>query len=143
MPPVTLAQVKRAFAPVLSTSPERLEPRYDDVLEGALVKANSAVDGALLGRGYSAAQAQAWDRRAEFVTDLAVFWALATGGLFADLDQAVLDRFDRRKELDLAAVLIGGALQGPQPVTDGGSLGGLGGGRFDTTGYRITMDTVF
>lgn len=95
---------------------------WDGIISDANAAAVNSIRGALLGRGYSPAQIEAWDRVQEFQTDLAIFWALVNGGVTKDYDDRLIAKLDRRAELATVDLTINGALVQP------GGGAGVGGG---------------
>lgn len=97
------------------------------------------VRGALLNRGFTLAQIDAWDRREEFNRDLALWWVGVKGeAYFSDAEKQMLAKLDRRQELETVAVVADGALQSPDSTS-----GGYGYGTLDTTDDTFTRDTVW
>ncbi len=97
------------------------------------------VRGALLNRGFTLAQIDAWDRREEFNRDLALWWVGVKGeAYFSDAEKQMLAKLDRREELETVAVVASGALQSPDSTS-----GGYGYGTLDTTDDTFTRDTVW
>lgn len=134
-PWITDAQLLAALAAVYG----KADPAALAVEPGALADANAfagnEVVGRLLQRGFTLAQIDAWDRRVEFNTTVALWWLFTFGGVpYVGNDQRVKD-FDRRKELSdpLTALFIGNVLVNPNAAGEadpggGVSHGAMGGG---------------
>lgn len=107
----TLATLRKALLNVLQIANEAdLPEQYGEtIIEDSRRAANSEIYAALLGRGYSAAQIEDWDRGIEFERDLTLFWCLVKGGALS-IEDARMRALDRRKELAEVAVTVGGEL---------------------------------
>jgi hypothetical protein len=103
---VTVDDVKDAVADGLHLSggAAALEPWWDGVCTRALASALADVRGALIGRGFSQAQLDAWGGHDAFVIDLATFWAATRGGMLEAFDAKFVEKIDRRKDLEKVAV---------------------------------------
>jgi len=96
------------------------------------------IRGALINRGFSAAQVDAWERGAEFERDIGLWWAIIRGGRPAHIDDQMMEALDRRMELKTVAVEVSsGAAQEP-----GGNQSNIVSGTLDTTTDRWTKDTL-
>jgi hypothetical protein len=80
------------------------------ILPGAQQSAYQDIVGALIGRGFSQAQIDAWDRGPEFERDLMLFRAHSRGGGLSTEKPAALDR---SKDLLRVEVFIKGVWQQP------------------------------
>jgi hypothetical protein len=69
-------------------------------------KACDEIHAKLQGRGYTKEQIDAWDRRREFNLDIAIYWCLNDYRGTEESDGWIRP-YDRRKELETVAVLIG------------------------------------
>ncbi len=89
--------------------------------------------GRLLGRGFVLSQITAWDRGAEFETDIGVYWALVKGAALDGFSDLFIQKIDRRSELDKMATLqVAGVWQKPGSTTD--QPGMVSTSNFDTSG---------
>lgn len=96
--------------------PAELGARWDSICGRATDLAHSDLRSILHEKGYTAAQAEAWDDRAEYARQLAVYHAL---GLGAPERQKLAESLDRREALRAAlAVRVNGV---PVAPTTGGS----------------------
>lgn len=144
---LTDADVRLAVAGTLKVDPADLAGYWDDLIRQCHQSAYWDVRGALLQRGFTAAQVDAWDRGAEFERDLTIYWCLVRGGtLVPALSAEALDRLDRRAEL--AAVLVETAAAPQPPARTPGQIaaGVLADTYTDAAGAvrtdRWTRDTV-
>lgn len=82
----------------------------------------------LTGRGYTAAQIAAWDRRAEFNRKIGVCLALMNIGVNHEIDEQRLDRVCKcREELLTVEIMVDGEI-----VTPSTEFAGFGHGAMDT-----------
>lgn len=139
-PWITEGDLKQRLADLVAKDVGQLPARWDSTILDSNRSAALDVAGRLLARGYTAAQVDAWDRRAEFNADIGLFWCLTKGGIPTAASDLHIAKLDRRKELDAVLVTIGGV-----PVEPGGGSDGYGvsGGRMSEDDYRFTMDTEF
>lgn len=133
-------QLRGRFADLLSKDPASLPAKFESVVADSFRAAANDVTGLLLARGFSAGQVAAWDRSAEYVLDIGLFWCLTKAGLLGNYSDLFVAKLDRRKELLTTPVMVGGVLVSPGSSADGF---GVGGGRLGESTYRITMDTEF
>jgi hypothetical protein len=134
-PYLTDASLRQALAEALSKSDPATLAVGPRTLSDANQFAGQEVTGRLLGRGYTQAQVDAWDRTVEFATHIALWWLFTYGGVpYIGNDERVKD-FDRRKELSdpNTVIFIDGEMILPGragPEDPGGSVssGRIGGG---------------
>lgn len=106
--------VRQSVAGLLKMDVAGLAGYWDRLVKECHASAYYDVRGALLQRGFTAAQVDAWDRGAEFERDLTLYWCLVRGGLQVHAISAEqLDRLDRRKELETVLVETAAAPQPP------------------------------
>lgn len=109
-------------------------PRWDRHCADASAAAYQDIRGALLARGFTDDQINAWDRLEEFSRALGTYWALYAGmGLQGGYDDR-FEQFDRRAELATIPVTIDGALQLPAL----GDPSVIGAGRLTDTDTSFT-----
>lgn len=122
---VTDAQLTAAILDQLQkTSASPLEPWWAGIITRANTRAYWEIVGRLAERGYLLAQITAWDRLAEFQTDLGVFLAVEAAAAMApdtysNEALAYLDRRpelvgDEAKKLMPVAITASGVFQDPQ-----------------------------
>jgi hypothetical protein len=99
-------------------------------------KAYDELNAVLRERGFSAAQVDAWDRRAEFNRDIAVYWVLVDY-FNAESTDLWVRKYDRRDELKSVSVLQSGQWQ---PTKESRRFGY---GPLQNRSDRIDMDTRF
>jgi hypothetical protein len=107
----TLSQLKKALSNLLQLANDAdLPEQYGEtIIEDSRRAANQEIYSVLLGRGYSDAQIEDWDRGIEFERDLALFWCLVKGGALV-IEDTRMRALDRRKELQEVSVTVGGVL---------------------------------
>ncbi len=111
MASITDAQLLTALADRLKVTSANELPAYwaGTIVPNAVNAGYQDMLGALLNRGFSKAQVDAWDRAAEFNLSQSLYWAMVNGGV--TLDQAhpdALKALDRREELKSVLVFVGG-----------------------------------
>lgn len=107
----------------------------------ANAEAANEITGAMVARGFTASQIDAWDRRQELNRTLGL-WALLRDGLaLSGMSPDAIKMFDRRRDLSVLPVCIGGAVVNPaaNATTGGAAIGG----RMAPPDSTVTMDTVF
>lgn len=92
--------------------------------------------GALLARGYTAAQIATWDARKTFQLHQGMFWALYGAKGADDPDSERWAKFDRREELKTVALVAGGVI-----ITDPAKAGAVSYGTLNTDADRYVRDT--
>lgn len=134
---------RQATADTLKVNVAELGEYWDRLCEQAQQSAFRDIRGALITRGFTAAQVDTWDRGEEFERDIGLYWVLIRGAgvqrLYSSEDIAKLDR---REELKTTLVEIAsGAPQDPAAVP-----AKISGGQFvteiDGVADRWTKDTV-
>ena len=134
---LTVDQMKQAIADTLKVDLSALEAYWTNLATECNRSGYLDVRGALLKRGFLAAQVDAWDRGAEFQRDIGLYWAFVRGVGLHNYDQSFIDKLDRRKELETVMVEIdGGATQLPS-----GTPAQIGGGVMTTIYDTWTRDT--
>jgi hypothetical protein len=88
-------------------------PYWEQLVADANAAAHQEVLGQLLQRGFTKAQADAWDRRVEFQRDLMMYWALTKGGALESFSDLFIRALDRRKDLLSVQVFIDGDFVNP------------------------------
>jgi hypothetical protein len=68
------------------------------------LRAYGEIKGRLLRRGFTAEQVDAWDRGAEFQTDIGLYLTLMYGGALENFDEAFIKRINRIGELKTVQV---------------------------------------
>lgn len=134
MPFLTDAELKGRVAGNQKTDPASLPAFWDLVIPPANAKAWGNVRRALLDRGYSQAQIDAWDDGPEFQGDLGLYWCLVdskAAEAYDPLAKPTLDKLDRRGELATVPVTNGGVLVEP---ADAGSQSPVGHGKMSSVG---------
>lgn len=111
MAAITAAELLTALSDRLKSTSAIELPAYwaGTIVPQAVTAGYQDVLGALLARGFSKAQVDAWDRLGEFHLSQALYWALVNGG--ATLDQAhpdALKALDRREDLKSVLVFANG-----------------------------------
>lgn len=117
---------------------EDLPDRYASVVTDANTAAYQDIRRALLRRGFTQAQIDAWDDRVEFNRDIGLYWIFA-GQPNQSADDTWIEKLNRREELETVAVMIDGE------VVEPGATGSrpIGWGLLDDSNDAVTMDTRF
>lgn len=138
----TLAELKQDVADILKeSSVDNLQPYWTLQCTKALNTAYGDIAQILRGRGYTAAQLDAWDFRAEYNRQQALFWLFTETSLGIGYDDKEINKMDRREELrEDTALLINGEPEKPAGDSD---TSGVGGGLISERGYRIDSCTEF
>ena len=106
----------------------------DSVLQDSINAGYADIVQRLVGRTYTQAQVDQWDRRVEFNTDLALFWTFTKGGIPNNFSDVFIKALDRRSEMekDSFRLIIGGVVV--EPAGDSAALasGEIGYGRIAT-----------
>lgn len=103
---LTREEFRQSLADTLKVSVSDLGSNWDRQCEEAMRSAYLDIRGALVQRGFTAAQVLAWERGAEFQRDIGHYWALVRSGAAVPMDDRILERLDRRKELMTVVVEI-------------------------------------
>lgn len=109
---ITDADLKASLASAVHVDSSSLSPFWDDLVSKSNQAAYQDVVTGLMGRGFTFAQVNAWDRRVEFNEDIGIYWCLLRGGLTADYGEG-WKNLDRRKELTSVFLTINGIMQNP------------------------------
>lgn len=120
-----------------------LEPFWAVRAAPAIAAATAEITGALLARGYTTSQIDAWDRRDEYQRSISLFFSLLDGIALAGRSSDEVKLYDRRKELLTCAVTVGGQLVTPGLAASGG--GSAVGGRTSDVTHSLPygLDTQF
>ncbi len=110
---ITDTQARQAVADALKVELASLPDYWTNLVSEANIAAYGEIQGCLIGRGYTQAQVDSWDRGAEFQKQLAVFWSLTRGGGLAGYDDRFIKLFDRRKDLLSVQVFSAGVFVPP------------------------------
>lgn len=129
---------------VLSVIANRLSgstvgPKWAQIANEAADTAYTDLRNILAAKGYTSAQMDAWDDRATYSKDQAMFWAYTNAGELVRADEKI-DRLDRREELrNTGAIMISGVLTPPgaDPAT------GVGAGSLTTDPGGVDYGTTF
>lgn len=103
---ITREDFRQSLADTLKVSVPELGANWDRQCEEAMRSAYLDIRGALIQRGFTAAQISLWERGAEFQRDIGLYWALVRSGSTVPMDDRILERLDRRKELMTVVVEI-------------------------------------
>lgn len=134
---ITDAQLKAAIAMRKHLASASLLPdNFVDVAPRANASAYGRLRGVLLGRGFTAAEADAWDDRVQWNEDLGVAWAEWRTADPADRPQAWEEIKEMLEQLQTATILINGVATYPS-----GSAGRVGYGAFDTDDDTFTTES--
>jgi hypothetical protein len=124
---LTDADIKAAVAAALKkASADDLPAYWDEIVEAAHVSGWQDVLEALLRRGFTAAQVEAWDRAAEFERKQSLYHALLNGGGLESFDLTGVRLYDQSKKLEVIQVYIGGVYTTPANGTAGPGTVGYG-----------------
>lgn len=125
---------------------DEMDPRWAGIIPPAVGRAWQTIQTALLNKGYTLAQMDAWDFRRSHNLDLATVKSLINGGSLTGYD---LEPLMQRERLlldeikSLPALSVNGVLVFPAATTaDGGGLV-VSGGDMDQCGWRVNRDTEF
>ncbi len=105
--------LKGLIAAATKTTVDELPAYWDDVATRANAAAFNLIRVALLKRGFTAAQVNAWDSLDDYRADLALWSAFTKYAVLEEYDQKSLATLDRRKELVDVDVTVGGVLVAP------------------------------
>lgn len=101
------AQLKKAVADVNASAAWPL------IIAQALIDSYGDIRRALVTRGYSQTQIDAWDDGATFQTSQGCYWALARGGSLDGYSMETVKFFDRRAELKTVEITNNAVYQSP------------------------------
>jgi hypothetical protein len=134
--------VAAMVAAVFKVATASLPSYYTTATTGLVPRGHTAgyqtVVGALLERGFTKAQVDAWDRLAEFEGDLSLWYILSDAGSYRQVAQKTLDRLDRRKELESVVLFVASVPVKPQDVSGATDLPSSG--PLDTSRDLFVMD---
>lgn len=97
---------------------------WDDVIERCHTAAYQEIVGAMLGRGFTKAQVDAWDRGVEFERTLALYFVFTSPQGAGNFDIQAVKLWDRREDLQTTLIYASGSWTSP-----GESPGTVGIGR--------------
>lgn len=132
------SEFRQALADTLKIDVAKLGSYWDRQCKQAHESAYLDVRGALLARGFTAAQADSWARGAEFERDIGLFWALVRGMGVANIGSEFIDRLDRRAELQTVMVEIASG----EPQEPAGTPPRIDYGVLNTSNDEWTKETV-
>ncbi|MCX7664395.1 MAG: hypothetical protein N2112_02490 [Gemmataceae bacterium] len=134
---LTDAELKTSLAATLKVDESSLAAYWDTLITECNQAAYLDVRGGIIQRGFSSAQADAWDRGKEFQRDIGLYWLLVKGAGLHEYDQKFIMLLDRREELKSVLIeLAGGANQTPAGDPSTSIFN-----RLDTTNDRWTLET--
>lgn len=107
--PTPAVNLLQALADTLKVAVEDLDDAWGRIARDAEAAARAEVRGRLLARGCTAAQADGWDRLAEYARDIGLYFALVRGAGLHGYEDKWVARLDRRGELDASVVRSAGA----------------------------------
>ena len=136
----TIDDVTQRVADLLNLSKGGLGEKMTTIVADSYASAVSEVTEAFKARGFSDAQFQGWDRRREYVIDIALFWAMTKAGSLANYSDLMLKKLDRRAEIATMAVTVNGVIVQPDA---GQTIAGPVVGRLNERGYRFSMSDSF
>jgi hypothetical protein len=108
---------------------------WTNIISDSLNSAYLDIVSALMARGYTKAQVDAWDRGSEFETDIGLYWCLVKGAGLHGYDSTYIKLLDRRKELETVLLLDGSSLLETSTET-----GTPGYGNLDDTNDQFRRD---
>ena len=116
---LTDAQLKTELAAVLKVPEVELATWWTIVITAANAAAQAEIKSALAKQGYPVADAQSWDRSAEFSRAIGLYWCLVNASVASQtqVNQQDLEKFNRRAELDTITIMIGDAVKSPTAGT--------------------------
>lgn len=147
-PWITNAKLRILFADAIKVEHTALPERYIEIVSDANTAAAADITSALTGRGYTSSQIDEWDRRVEFNKHLGLFWCFISGNVSSTYSDVMINKLDRRKELQTVQITIGGEIATPGASTsdpDGEINGGavVSGGQFLQDQWRFDQNKVF
>jgi hypothetical protein len=126
---MTKPELIRACQSVLGLAPTEPPPaHWDEPIEAALRSSKQTVISALVARGFTLAQVEAWDRQREFHRDLAICHAFRDEGIARDYSATHLDK-KCEKVAELAEVTV--TEDGVPVVPDEETTGRVSHGTYD------------
>lgn len=121
----TISTIEAALADILKLQggSSALTGSYTSTIaQNALDAATQEIITRLAQRGFTSAQIQSWDRGAEFERDIALWWALTKGAALQNVDATMINKLDRRGELEFVVVTAGGTVIIPTNIIGFGAL---------------------
>jgi len=112
---VSDADLKTRLKDVLQKAAFEVTTVWDTIVPDANLSAYNYIVEALLKRGYTMDQIDAWDSRTTYETDIGLFWCLVKGGCTKDFDETFIMLLDRRLELATVELVIDGEIVTPPP----------------------------
>jgi hypothetical protein len=135
--------IKNALAAALKKDPADLPAYFDEIVAAAHSSGWADVLEAMLRRGFTKAQVEAWPRAAEFERKQSLYHALLNTGGLESFDLTGVRMYDQRKELALIqmydsdgvyVVPLNGTA-GPGTVGNGTAEGGVAEVQFPPSGF--------
>lgn len=145
MPFISDAQLRKAVASAVGVDVPELADRWDELITAANESATNEIVTQLAAKGFTLAQINGWDRRAEFCRSLGLFWVGSDGGFMTTYSPTWVEFHDRRPELKaMECITVGGTLTYPAGKTsDGGGTQVTGGQLAGSVPGRDWTDTEF
>jgi hypothetical protein len=123
-PFITPSDLLQFASDVLHKEAEDLDPSWQRLASRAVTQGWAELANIILARGYSAAQLDAWDFRANWNADQALYMLLGYGAGLSDYPTTFRDSFDHRKELaECATIMLGGVAVAPPADNVVGGIG--------------------
>jgi hypothetical protein len=121
---VSDADLKSKLKDVLQKATFEAVTSWDSIISDSNLSAYNYIVSALLRRGYTMDQIDAWDSRTTYEIDIGLYWSLVKGGCTKDFDETFINALDRRLELLDLELVIGGEIVVPPvlPLGGGGSV---------------------
>jgi hypothetical protein len=127
-PWVSEVDVKQAVADTIKKDVSALAAYWDRIVSRSVNRAYTDLRNFLIGRGFTAAQLDAWDDNRQYNLDQALYFSYVEGAGPEDQTDRDMRRFDRvsalMKEEDPLTLMISGVLQGPGAGEGSTSIGG-------------------
>ncbi len=119
-------QIMKRLAGLLKQTVDGMEEYWGTIVTDSRTAAYNEILSRLLARGFTPAQIASWDRGPEFEKDIALYWCLVKGEAAPTErpDDTLLEKLDRRDDLDDVLVTVGGILI--DPAADSGNVIGFG-----------------
>lgn len=155
-PWITDAELRGAMAHSLKVTDAGLaaDAAWPDIITESNQSACDDITSILLGRGYTIGQIDLWDRRVEFNKDLGRYWSFVRGNCANTYSDVLINKLDRRKDLEKVVIMTDGILilpgggsagegptDSPEDDIDGG--GSVSGGRFNQEFFTFRADAEF
>lgn len=140
---ITDADLFREIASRLGSTPSQLSQQssgWSTIVASANQDAYQKIISTMLGRNYTQAQIDAWDRRVEFNRRIAICYAFEDNAVLRDYNDQSITRICRAiKEIDDPNLKLTVAGEVVEPPT---SVSGADWGEFYTGGDRIQFDEI-